>query len=284
MLFESLDNSPSQIPNLFKLRLRTVSFHNTFVYAVLQIRMFITRCWLKHVVRQIHIASTIILGETSAWRKDTTLSKRRLPTSDYEAVKEILRTIRPIPPIPKEQEYVLIYKAKDGDSEAKLTLIRAYIPLILRIASNYGLDDAPLPDKVQDGIVGLLEAIERYNDTDGNIPLFAYARWRIIWAVQRGSKIFREESTEEIRPTEEELEVVVEYADFYSESLERVLSTFLSEVEREALLFKYANPSLSPEEAAKSLRMTVDSYKEAVKSGLSKVRKYWVPEPELLNS
>ena len=73
-----------------------------------------------------------------------------------------------------------------GDREAKEALILEYLPLVKRVAGRLAVG---LPSHVEEedlaacGVIGLLEALERYNPARGEASFKTFATWRIRGAM-----------------------------------------------------------------------------------------------------
>lgn len=66
-----------------------------------------------------------------------------------------------------------------GDLTARQTIIEHYQPLVFKIASAFGLQSAWVFDLLQEGTVGLIEAVEKFDPSRGvAFSLFAYHRIR----------------------------------------------------------------------------------------------------------
>ena len=88
------------------------------------------------------------------------------------------------PLLTREEEFALARAWRDNRDEAALhRLINSYTRLTVSVASrfrNYGL---PMSDLVQEGVIGLLQAAERF-DPERDIRFSTYATWWIRSAVQ----------------------------------------------------------------------------------------------------
>jgi RNA polymerase sigma factor (sigma-70 family) len=73
--------------------------------------------------------------------------------------------------------------AAAGDASARERLIELYLPLVIRIAREYRVEGLQFADLVQEGIVGLLRALQRYDPQRGT-PFAAYATWWIRQGLQ----------------------------------------------------------------------------------------------------
>ncbi len=96
-----------------------------------------------------------------------------------EYVRE-LRRVRTLQPA-EERELWARYK-EHGDRRARARLIEAYQPLVFKVVMGMGLPEALLLDMVQEGTVGLIDAVERFEPARG-FRFSTYATYRIRGAV-----------------------------------------------------------------------------------------------------
>ncbi len=96
-----------------------------------------------------------------------------------DPIRRYLNEIRKYPPLDadEERELALRYR-RDGDSEAAYRLITANLRLVVKIALMYNRVYANAMDLVQEGNIGLLEAIKRFDPFRG-ARLPTYAAWWI---------------------------------------------------------------------------------------------------------
>ncbi len=73
------------------------------------------------------------------------------------------------------------YKRR-GDRKARARLIEAYQPLVFKVVMGLGLPPAHLMDMIQEGTVGLIDAVERFEPERG-FRFSTYAGYRIRGAV-----------------------------------------------------------------------------------------------------
>lgn len=91
-------------------------------------------------------------------------------------------------PLETEEEE-LARRAQAGDSGARERLIELLLPLVVRLARSYRVEGLETADLVQEGVLGLLRALARYEPERG-VPFSAYARWWIRQALQEARSDF----------------------------------------------------------------------------------------------
>lgn len=78
----------------------------------------------------------------------------------------------------EEKRLWRLYK-KNGDASARARLIECYQPLVFKTALTWRVSESVMMDIIQEGTVGLIEAVERYDEARGvAFSLFAYHRIR----------------------------------------------------------------------------------------------------------
>jgi RNA polymerase primary sigma factor len=82
------------------------------------------------------------------------------------------------------EERELARRKDEGDDVARRKLIESNLRLVMSITRNYTRADVPLLDLIQEGNLGLMRAVDKFDWTMG-FKLSTYATWWIRQAVQR---------------------------------------------------------------------------------------------------
>jgi RNA polymerase primary sigma factor len=89
---------------------------------------------------------------------------------------------RPILPAATERD--LVTRAQAGDARAKAQLVEAFMPLIAAVARTYRSGHVQRLELLQEGVVGLLRALEGF-DLERGVPFWGYASWWVRQAMQQ---------------------------------------------------------------------------------------------------
>jgi len=95
-----------------------------------------------------------------------------------------LAEISKIPLLSSSEEIRLAKSAQKGDASARRRLIVSNLRLVVSIAKKYLYYGLPLMDLIEEGNLGLMKAVERY-DPDRGCKFSTYATWWIRQAVTR---------------------------------------------------------------------------------------------------
>jgi RNA polymerase primary sigma factor len=111
-----------------------------------------------------------------------------LPTaaaeSTTDALQLFLREAGRHPLLNAAQEVALAKRIERGDLEAKQKMIQSNLRLVISIAKNYRNQGLPFLDLIQEGTLGLIRAVEKFDWRRG-FKFSTYATWWIRQAVAR---------------------------------------------------------------------------------------------------
>lgn len=101
-----------------------------------------------------------------------------------DPIREYLKEIGSIPLLTQEQEQDLAKRKSEGDAEAGKKLVEANLRLVVIIAKRYTGRGMSFLDLVQEGNIGLMKAVEKFDYTKG-YRLSTYATWWVKQSVTR---------------------------------------------------------------------------------------------------
>ena len=101
-----------------------------------------------------------------------------------DPVRMYLKEIGTVPLLTAEEEYSLAMKKQEGDEYAKQRLIEANLRLVVSIAKRYTGRGMSFLDLVQEGNLGLIKGVEKF-DPEKGFKLSTYATWWMRQSVTR---------------------------------------------------------------------------------------------------
>lgn len=101
-----------------------------------------------------------------------------------DPIREYLKEIGTIPLLSAEEETELARRKSAGDEEARKCLVEANLRLVVSIAKRYTGRGMSILDLVQEGNIGLMKAVEKF-DYEKGYRLSTYATWWVKQAVTR---------------------------------------------------------------------------------------------------
>ena len=150
--------------------------------------------------------------------------------STEDPVRMYLKEIGNVPLLSTEEEVALAQRVEAGDESAKKQLIEANLRLVVSIAKKYVGRGMPFLDLIQEGNMGLMKAVDKFDYSKG-FKFSTYATWWIRQAITRG-----------IADTGRTIRVPVHMVETINKTL-RMTRTLLQELGREP----------TPEEVAERL-------------------------------
>lgn len=159
-----------------------------------------------------------------------------------DPVRMYLKEIGNVPLLTAEQEQELAKRVAGGDQTAKDKLIESNLRLVVSIAKKFTGHGVPFLDLIQEGNIGLMRAVDKFDYTMGN-KFSTYATWWIRQSVTRA-----------IAETGHTIRVPV-HMDGKINRINREYKVLSQELGREPTM----------EEAAKRLNMPVDELEDTMK-------------------
>ncbi len=102
--------------------------------------------------------------------------------ADPDLLSVYLAEVRRYPALSAEEERALALRARDGDRKAREKLILSHLRLVVAVAREYGETGLDFLDMIQEGNIGLVQAVERF-EVERGFRLSTYARWWIRQAI-----------------------------------------------------------------------------------------------------
>ena len=162
--------------------------------------------------------------------------------STEDPVRMYLKEIGNVPLLSTEEEVALAQRVEAGDESAKKQLIEANLRLVVSIAKRYVGRGMLFLDLIQEGNMGLMKAVDKFDYSKG-FKFSTYATWWIRQAITRG-----------IADTGRTIRVPVHMVETINKTL-RMTRTLLQELGREP----------TPEEVAERLGVPVARVREVLK-------------------
>ncbi len=110
--------------------------------------------------------------------------KSRTTYDGDTAIKLYLREIGLVKLLTPQEEIELAARIKKGDKKAREHMIKANLRLVVKIAHDYDGLGLPLLDLINEGNIGLMKAVERFDPAKGG-KLSTYGSWWIKQSIKR---------------------------------------------------------------------------------------------------
>lgn len=102
------------------------------------------------------------------------------PLEHEDIVPNYIARLTQAPLLAPDEEQKLTKAAKSGDTRARQRLVEANMRLVINIAKSYRSRSVPLEDLVQEGAIGLMYAVERFDPSKG----FRFSTYATHWVRQ----------------------------------------------------------------------------------------------------
>ena len=128
--------------------------------------------------------SGITISDQSSVKNDQLLQKIMSEVNIDDSVKMYLKDIGRFPLLTAEEELMYAKSMVEGDAQAKEKLINANLRLVVSIAKRYVGRGMAFLDLIQEGNLGLMKAVDKFDYTKG-FKFSTYATWWIRQAITR---------------------------------------------------------------------------------------------------
>ncbi len=125
-------------------------------------------------------------SEVEAGRRLDASLARRLGRREPDVRPDATVTLQAIAVTPEpsaEATRRLVERAQTGDAAARAAVVEAYMPALSAVARNYRTDQIGRQELLQEGVVGLLRALERF-EPDRGVAFWSYASFWVRQAMQ----------------------------------------------------------------------------------------------------
>lgn len=132
--------------------------------------------------------------EAAVWHDRTVAVKRELAgrtgsRGGDAAARELWVEAESSQAVAGDEADALARRAQSGDEAAREELIQRLLPLVHATARRYRTEGLEQADLLQEGVVGLLRALQRF-DPERGVPFAAYATWWIRQSLQEARSDF----------------------------------------------------------------------------------------------
>jgi len=108
-----------------------------------------------------------------------------LAAATVDALGLFLRDLRQFPLLTAAEEVELAKRIELGDRDARERMVTSNLRLVVSIAKRYRSEELALLDRIQEGVLGLMRAAEKFDWRRG-FKFSTYATWWIREAIERG--------------------------------------------------------------------------------------------------
>ena len=209
-----------------------------------QINSFYDRCEALNIeiVEDMNVDTDLKIGMDSSITDDLEMALSTEGIAIDDPVKIYLKEIGRVPLLTTEEEIELAQRMAKGDKYAKKRLSEANLRLVVSIAKKYVGRGMQFLDLIQEGNLGLIKAVEKFDYTKG-FKFSTYATWWIRQAITRAIA----DQARTIRIPVHMVETITK--------VKKVSSQLLHENGHDP----------SPEEIAEKLNMPVDKVREIMR-------------------
>lgn len=105
-------------------------------------------------------------------------------SNPVDLIEQYYKEIRLSPLLTKEQEIEYARKIRAGDNHARHLMIKSNLRLVVKIAKRYIKSGIPILDLIEEGNLGLMRAVEKF-DPERGFRFSTYGAWWIQQTIER---------------------------------------------------------------------------------------------------
>jgi RNA polymerase primary sigma factor len=159
--------------------------HQSELYELVQ-RLELEEEEVDHLLERLEAHGVELTDDCSrAFEEDVTYTNSQIASATTDSLQLFLNEAGRYPLLTAAQEVELAKRIEQGDKVAKDLLVNSNLRLVVSIAKKYQGHGLTLLDLIQEGIIGLIRAAEKFDWRKG-FKFSTYATWWIRQAVQRG--------------------------------------------------------------------------------------------------
>src|SRR5882724_7071022 len=132
-------------------------------------------------VRGLDVPPTLVLADSAPAEEPV---EKASTGARGDSLQLYLREIGRVKLLTPKEEIALARKIKRGDKQAREQMITANLRLVVKIARDYEGLGMPILDLINEGNIGLMKGVERFNPNKG-AKLSTYASWWIKQSIKR---------------------------------------------------------------------------------------------------
>ncbi|MFT5837749.1 MAG: RNA polymerase nonessential primary-like sigma factor [Flavobacteriales bacterium] len=122
--------------------------------------------------------------KTAEEKLENTLSNKEMPSKNFDATQLYLGEIGYSPLLSAEEEVYFSRRALKGDEASRKRMIVSNLRLVVKIARRYNNRGLALLDLIEEGNLGLIRAVEKF-DPERGFRFSTYATWWIRQTIER---------------------------------------------------------------------------------------------------
>lgn len=122
--------------------------------------------------------------ETPLFMEESTGLDLTSKSEPVDLIEQYYKDIRRAPLLTKEEEVDYARKFRNGDQKARQIMIQSNLRLVVKIAKRYIKSGVPILDLIEEGNLGLIRAVEKF-DPERGFRFSTYGAWWIQQTIER---------------------------------------------------------------------------------------------------